>query len=121
VKAEVEVPALEVVLIELRQFLEATELALEATGRPERPLRVLLGEIPRSELFSPNAQVLKLELVDGMLPKDLLEDGDTRPWRPLVQVWLSSEVFGTAAELGPGALRLIIRFATLFAVIDIGC
>lgn len=81
-KAEVEVPALEVVLMELRQFPEATELALDATSRPERPLRVLLGEIPRSEVFSPNAHVLKLELVDGMFPKDLLEDldgGDPRP------------------------------------------
>lgn len=120
-KAEVEVPALDVVLIELRQFPEATELALEATGRPERPLRVLLGETPRSELFSPNAHVLKLELFDGMLPKDLLEVGDTRPRRPLVQVWLSSDAIGTAAELGPGALRPMIRFATLFAVIEMGC
>jgi len=45
VKAEVEVPALDVVLIELRQLPEITELALDATGRP---LRVLLGEIARS-------------------------------------------------------------------------
>lgn len=41
VNAEVEVPALEVVLIELRQLDEATELALDPMGRP---LRVLLGE-----------------------------------------------------------------------------
>jgi len=39
VKAEVEVPALEVVLMELRQFPDTTELALEATGRPLRELR----------------------------------------------------------------------------------
>ena len=45
VNAEVEVPALEVVLIELRQLLETIELALDATGRP---LRVLLGETARS-------------------------------------------------------------------------
>lgn len=45
VKADVEVPALEVVLIELRQLLDTTELALDARGRP---LRVLLGEIARS-------------------------------------------------------------------------
>jgi hypothetical protein len=44
VKADVEVPALEVVLIELRQLLETTELALDVTGRL---LRVLVGETPR--------------------------------------------------------------------------
>lgn len=57
-KADVEVPALEVVLMELRQFDEAIELALEAKGRPERTLRVLLGEMPRSERFSLNDQLL---------------------------------------------------------------
>ena len=46
VKAEVDVPALD---IELRQLLDAIELALEAKGRP---LRVLDGEIPRSDLLS---------------------------------------------------------------------
>lgn len=46
VKAEVEVPALEDVLIELRQFDDTIELALEAVGRP---LRELLGETARSE------------------------------------------------------------------------
>jgi hypothetical protein len=45
VKADVEVPALDVVLIELRQLLDIIELALDATGRP---LRVLLGETARS-------------------------------------------------------------------------
>jgi hypothetical protein len=45
VNAEVEVPALEEVLIELRQLEDTTELALEPTVR--RPLRVLLGEIAR--------------------------------------------------------------------------
>jgi len=44
VKAEVEVPALEVVLIELRQFPDTMELELDATGRP---LRELVGETPR--------------------------------------------------------------------------
>lgn len=39
VKAEVEVPALEEVLMELRQFPDTTELALEAEGRPLRELR----------------------------------------------------------------------------------
>lgn len=49
VKAEVDVPALEVVLIELRQLPETIELALDATGRP---LRVLLGDTARSERLS---------------------------------------------------------------------
>jgi len=61
VKAEVEVPALEDVLVELRQFPEAMEQqVLEAKGRPERPLRVLLGDAPRSERFSPNDQASDL-------------------------------------------------------------
>lgn len=41
VKADVDVPALD---IELRQFDDAMEFALEARGRP---LRVLVGETPR--------------------------------------------------------------------------
>lgn len=49
VNAEVDVPALEVVLIELRQLVETIELALDATGRP---LRVLLGEMARSDRLS---------------------------------------------------------------------
>lgn len=44
VKAEVEVPALEVVLMELRQLLEAMEEALEPNCFP---LRVLLGDMAR--------------------------------------------------------------------------
>jgi len=61
VKAEVEVPALEDVLVELRQFPEAKEQqVLEAKGRPERPLRVLLGDVPRSGRFSPNDQASDL-------------------------------------------------------------
>jgi len=40
----VDVQALEVVLIELRQLLDATEPALDVAGRP---LRVLLGERAR--------------------------------------------------------------------------
>jgi len=61
VKAEVEVPALEDVLVELRQFPEAMEQqVLEANGRPERPLRVLLGDAPRSGRFSPNDQASDL-------------------------------------------------------------
>jgi len=53
VKAEVEVPALDVVLIELRQFPETMELALDATGRA---LRLLVGETPRLYLLSGNAR-----------------------------------------------------------------
>lgn len=44
VKAEVEAPALELVLMELRQLLDAMEEALEPNGLP---LRVLLGEMAR--------------------------------------------------------------------------
>jgi len=50
VKADVDVPALDVVLIELRQLLDTTELELEARGRP---LRVLLGEMARLSQRSP--------------------------------------------------------------------
>jgi len=49
VNADVDVPALDVVLIELRQFEETTELALEARGRP---LLVLFGDTARSFLLS---------------------------------------------------------------------
>jgi len=128
VKAEVEVPALEVVLIELRQFPEAIELALEATGRPERPLRVLLGDTARSERFSPKFQVLKVfELGDGPYPVDLFVAlggvGEPRPRRPLDQVdELSSTLLARpAAEVGGGALRPMMRRVTLLAVADMGC
>ena len=50
VNALVLVAALLVLDIELRQLLDAIELALDASGRP---LRVLDGEIPRSDLLSP--------------------------------------------------------------------
>lgn len=46
VNAEVLVPALD---MELRQLLDTVELALDASGRP---LRVLDGETPRSDLLS---------------------------------------------------------------------
>lgn len=42
--ADVDMPALDVDIIELRQLLEAIELELDATWRP---LRVLVGETPR--------------------------------------------------------------------------
>lgn len=129
-KAEVEVPALEVVLMELRQFPEAIELALEATGRPERPLRVLLGDTARSEeRFSPKFQLLKVfELADNPFPADLVVGlggvGEPRPRRPLAQVDdASSSTLLTrpAAGLGVGALRPMMRLVTLLAVADIGC
>lgn len=46
VNADVEVPALDMVLAEERQLVDAIELALEVRGRP---LRVLLGETFRPE------------------------------------------------------------------------
>lgn len=49
VNAEVDVPALDMVLIEVRQLLDAMELALEARGRP---LRALFGETALSEILS---------------------------------------------------------------------
>lgn len=131
-KAEVEVPALEVVLIELRQFPEAIELALEATaGRPERALRVLFGDTARSwERFSPKFHVLKVfELGVGPCPVvvslfiALGGVGEPRPRRPLVQAGeLSSTLLARpAAEVGGGALRPMMRLVTLLAVADMGC
>lgn len=101
VKAEVDVPALEVVLIELRQFPETMELALEATGRPE--LRVLLGETPRSGRLSPKAHVSKeLGLVDrlktGDFPVDFMGLGEPLARRPLVQVEDVSSALENAVE-----------------------
>lgn len=69
-KAEVDVPALEVVLIELRQFVEIMELALEATGRP---LLVLLGEIARSERLSGKRSRFVCEREARDRPADLFE------------------------------------------------
>lgn len=72
VKADVEVPALDVVLTELRQLLETMELALDATGRPLRVL--LLGEIARSLRRSVYAQrsALASGLRDDTRARDLL-------------------------------------------------
>ena len=47
VNALVDVPALD---IELRQLLDAIELALDASGRP---LRVLVGDTPRRSFSAP--------------------------------------------------------------------
>jgi len=65
VNAELDVLAVEVVLIELRQLLDTTELALEASGRP---LRVLLGEIARSDRLSSGQ---RLGLRGGMGDREL--------------------------------------------------
>lgn len=70
VKAEVEVSALDVVLMELRQFPETMELALDATGRP---LRVLLGETPRLYRLSWNTRrSLDSGLGDGLWVNDMV-------------------------------------------------
>jgi hypothetical protein len=53
VNADVEVPALDMVLAEERQLLDATELALEARGRP---LRELLGETFRPDGSEPRIE-----------------------------------------------------------------
>lgn len=50
----VDVQALEVVLIELRQLLDFTEPALDVAGRP---LRVLLGESARRSVKSQRSGV----------------------------------------------------------------
>ena len=49
VNADVELPALDVVDIELRQLLDIIELALDATGRP---LRTLPGDTGRCDTRS---------------------------------------------------------------------
>lgn len=66
VNAELDMLAFEVVLIELRQLPDAIELALEAKGRP---LRVLFGEIARSERLSSDVQ--RLGLRGGMGEREL--------------------------------------------------
>jgi hypothetical protein len=121
VKAEVDVPALDVVLIELRQLLDTIELALEAKGRP---LRVLLGEIARSLRLSGYAQRsalgsglrdetrasdLLLALEGGMVPRFLL---------PLLQVEVPSSAETAGVELMAGGFKPIIRLVTLLAVVD---
>lgn len=89
VNAEVDVPALEVVLIELRQFPDTIELALEATG--PRPLLVLLGEIARWEGRSGGRPRLVCDLEVRDRPGDLLAlwpglGENSLGLRPLLQV-----------------------------------
>jgi hypothetical protein len=66
VNADVDVVALEVVDIELRQ-LECVELALEATGRP---LLALAGERARLSLAATYRSKLPWGLMDDSCPED---------------------------------------------------
>jgi hypothetical protein len=125
VNADVEVLALDVVLI-LRQFDEATELALDPAGRP---LRVLFGEIARSERRSwwyAHGSCGAFGLVEGMYPGDLLiclgdpGRGKSRtPRRPRLQVEEASvSVLDDEGRTG-GALRPMRTLDTLLAVVAI--
>jgi hypothetical protein len=128
VNADVEVLALEVVLIELRQFDDTTELA-DPAGRP---LRVLFGEIARSERRSwwyAHGSCGAFGLVGGMYPGDLLicltdpGRGKSRaPRRPRLQVEETSmSVFDDERRGAWGAaLRPLRRLDTLLAIAWLG-
>ena len=115
VKAEVEVPALDVVLIELRQFPETIELALDATGTA---LRVLWGETPRLYLLSGDGWCSRLgddlRASDLLLALDMAKGDPRRPRLP--GDWESPAKAG--AECG-GGLSPMIRSVTLLAVVDL--
>lgn len=114
VNAEVDVPALEAVLVELRQLLEAIELELDASGRP---LLVLLGDTARSELPSPVIYEGKGER-PPVLELFVERGGErSRPRRPLRHDEASSALEWFDAEEGGGALRPIIKLLTLLAVV----
>jgi hypothetical protein len=113
VNADVDVVALDVVLIELRQLLEAIELALEARGRP---LRVLLGETARGDRRSEytHCSTMAGELTDVELSCGFRLYTLFLTRRPLPQV----AELSSARGVGPAAaLRLMIRFVTLVAVV----
>jgi len=123
VNADVEVPALDVVLIELRQLPETIELALDPTGRP---LRTEFGETARSDrksassVQSPAGWGLREALlyVSRCLlgaRASLLVDTGIRARRPRAQ---SST--GAVGAAGGGAFSPMIRLVTLLAVADIG-
>jgi len=125
VNADVEVLALEVVLIELRQFDDTTELALDPAGRP---LRVLFGEIARrSWWWYPHGPCGAFGLVEVMYPGDLLicladaGRGKSRvPRRPRPQVEEASmSALDDGGGTGGGALRPMRRLDTLLAVVAI--
>lgn len=97
VKAEVEVPALEVVLMELRQFPDTTELALEATGRPLRELR---GDSSRlsAKRSRVDAGLFDIAKVGDLIGR--LAGGSPRPRRPLFQAREGSSGFGKGGTTG---------------------
>lgn len=120
VNADVEVLALDVVLIELRQLEDTTELALDPAGRP---LRVLFGEIARSERRSWWCAHASCDAL-GVYPGDLLiclaARGKSRvPRRPLLQVGEASVTVldDEGDETWGGALRPMRRLDTLLAVV----
>ena len=123
VNADVEVLALDVVLIELRQLEDTTELALDPAGRP---LRVLLGEMARSERRSWWCAHASCDAL-GVYPGDLLicltdaARGTSRvPLRPLPQVGEASVTVlddDERDETWGGALRPMSRLDTLLAVV----
>jgi len=138
VNAEVDVPALLDVLIELRQFDDTTELALDPIGRP---LRVLFGDTARTEGFDrwSHCSGGAGGLVESAYPGDRLgvftgrereaegiEEGASRARRPRLQVEEASvSAFeGAAGELeecwgGDGAFKPMRRLVTLLAVVAI--
>lgn len=121
VKAEVDVPALEVVLMELRQLLDTIELALDATGRP---LRVLFGEIARSDRLSgyPQWSAFASGLRDDLCARDLLLAfvGGIGALARRPRFHVDPLSLAAAGVWGEGALRPIMRFVTLLAVVDMG-
>ena len=123
VNADVEVLALDVVLIELRQLEDTTELALDPAGRP---LRVLFGEIARSERRSWCTYAHGSCGAFGVYPGALLicladaARGKSRiPRRPLLQVGEASVTVldDEGDETWGGALRPMRRLDTLLAVV----
>jgi hypothetical protein len=120
VNADVDVPALDVVLTELRQLPDTIELALDPTGRP---LRTELGEVARSDRrcasqWSLSGSGLRDELYvsrSRRMPGSMVPVTGIRARRPRGQ---SSE--GALGTEGGGALNPMIRLVTLLAVADIG-
>jgi len=135
VNADVDVPALLDVLIELRQFDDTTELALDPIGRP---LRVLFGETARTEGLERWSWKVHCSggtggLVDSAYPGDRLGvfigrvgetevEGGSRARRPRLQVEEASvSAFEGAARGvewlgGDGAFKPIRTLVTLVAM-----
>jgi len=117
VNADVDVPALDVVLMELRQLPDTIELALDPTGRP---LRTELGEIARCDRISashdesPLGCGLRDELYvsrSRRIPGSTISPGGTgrRARRPRGH---SSAAGALGADDGGGALSPMIRLVT---------